>query len=101
MLKNNEYRLLSGLGILALVLVGVNIGLYFSNRSLTASVNARAAYIQQSIQIGNFRTGLAKDLAELVVKNHDDQLRAMLSGEGFTINQAPAAGTADAPKRGK
>jgi hypothetical protein len=101
-LKVSEYRILLGLGILSILLVGANIGLYFSNQSLQASVNARAEYIQQSVQIKNFYQELAKTLAELAVKNHDDQVKTLLSEEGFTIKAPPAnSAPADTSRKAK
>jgi len=90
-LKSLEYWLLCNLGAVAIILVGVNVWLYDGNRTAQAEVSARAQYIQQTSPIGDLYQQMAKALAELAVKNHDDQLRAMLSQEGFTINLPPAA----------
>jgi hypothetical protein len=90
-LKSLEYWLLCNLGAVAIILVGVNVWLYGDNRSAQVEVSARGQYIQQTTPIGDLYQQMAKALAELAVKNHDDQLRAMLGQEGFTINPGPAA----------
>jgi hypothetical protein len=100
-LKTFEYRLLCGLGAFAVFLVCLNVALYYSNHSIQASVNARAQYIQQTTPIGELYQSIAKALAELAVKNKDEQVRGMLSQEGFTINQAPVNSAPATPTRGK
>lgn len=98
MLKIVEHRILCVLGAASVLFVAVNIWLFMSNRSASASVNARTQYIQQTTPIHDLYQEMAKALAELSIKNHDDQVRTMLSGEGFTINQTPAkAAPAPAP----
>jgi hypothetical protein len=99
-LKGLEYWLLCNLGALAILLVGVNIWLYGGNRTAQAEVNARTQYIQQTASINDLYQQMAKALAELAVKNHDDQLRALLTQAGFTITLPPAApgNSAPAPK---
>ena len=89
MLKSFEYWLLCNLGAVAIILVGVNVWLYLGNRTAQTEVSARAQYIQQTSPINDLYQQMANALAELAIKNHDDQIRAMLSQEGFTINPAP------------
>jgi len=102
LLKPFEYWLLCNLGVVAIILVGVNIWLYGGNRSVQAEVNARAQYIQQTASISGLHQQMANALAELAIKNHDQQIEALLSQEGFAINPAlPAPGksaAAPAPK---
>ncbi len=102
MLKTLEYKLLCGLGALSIILVGVSVWLYVSNRSAQTEVTARAQYIQQSGPIRDLYQQVAKALAELAVKNHDEAVRAMLAQEGFTINlpATPEKSATPAP-RGK
>ena len=90
MLKTFEYWLLCTLGAFTIIFVGVNVLLYSGNRSAQAEVNARTQYIQQTASINDLYQQMAKALAELAIKNHDDQVRGLLSQEGFTINPAPA-----------
>jgi type VI protein secretion system component VasK len=103
-LKSFEYWLLCNLGAVAIILVGVNVWLYSGNRTSQAEVNTRAQYIQQTTTFNDVYQQMAKALAELAVKNHDDQIRAMLGQEGFTINAPatpPAKSGAAPPAKGK
>ena len=59
-------------------------------------VQAQQAYIQQSAQLQNLYTGMAKGLAERAVQSNDQQLLAMLAAQGLKVT--PPAGNA-APKR--
>jgi hypothetical protein len=90
LLKPSQYWLLSALAALGVLLVALNAALYFANRSTQSLVSARAQYLQQSQPIGSLYQEIAKTLAKLAVDNHDEQLKALLAGEGFTISQAPA-----------
>ena len=89
-LERLQYRWLCALGALLIVLVAVNIGLSEATRRLQGLVSARGQYLQQTAAIRDFYQELARALADLAIKNHDDQVRAMLEGEGFKLN-APAA----------
>ena len=85
---------------MSVVLVVVNAGLYFTNRSAQALLNARAQYIQQSQSIGSLYQEIAKALANLSIERHDEEIKALLAQEGFTIKPTP--GNAPAPDaRGK
>jgi ABC-type transport system involved in cytochrome bd biosynthesis fused ATPase/permease subunit len=88
-LKPFHYWLILVLAAMSILLVALNAGLYFSNRSLQANVEARARYIQEAQSLRSLYEELAKALANLAVEQQDDQLRALLAGEGLTINQTP------------
>ena len=96
MLKTTEYQILCALGILSILFVGVNVWLVTQNRAAQTSVNARTQYLQQTGPIRDVYQEMARTLADLAVKNKDEQLRQMLGQEGFTINlpaATPEAGT--------
>jgi hypothetical protein len=90
-LKPAQYWLLSALAALCLVMVGVNAAVYFTNRSSQALLSARAQYIQQTQPIGALYQEIAKALASLAMEHHDDEIKALLAEEGFTISPTPAA----------
>jgi hypothetical protein len=92
-----QYRWLCALGALLIVLVAINIGLSEATRKLQGLVSARAQYLQQTVAIRDFYQDLARALADLAIKNHDDQVRALLEGEGFKLN--PPQATPPAPGR--
>jgi len=85
-----QYRWLCALGALLIVLVAVNIGLSEATRKLQALVSARAQFLQQTVAIRDFYQDLARALADLAIKNHDDQIKGVLESEGFHLNDAPA-----------
>jgi hypothetical protein len=90
-LKPFQYWLICAIATASGVLVAVDAGLYLMNRSLQAEVSARAQYIQQSQSIGSLYQEIAKALANLAIEHHDDEVKALLAGEGFTITPTPAA----------
>jgi hypothetical protein len=93
-LKTFHYRLIVALGAVCVVLVAGNAWLSFENRAAQTRLNARAQYIQQSQAIGSLYQEIARSLAKLAIDNHDEQLRAMLAGEGFTIGPPQSSGPA-------
>jgi hypothetical protein len=104
MLKKGEFWLIAVVAVTGFVLVLVNIGLVLSNRDRQASINTRAQYVQQSVQLQGLYQEIIKALADLAVRNKDDQLRELLSRNGMTISVTPSGGTAAspaAPARGK
>lgn len=97
MLKPIQFWMLSSLAAAGLVLTAANAVLYFLDRGVQFHVSARAEYLGQSQSIGTVYQQMARALANLAVSSHDEQLKSMLSGEGFTINANPPA----APEPGK
>jgi uncharacterized protein YneF (UPF0154 family) len=99
MVKPLQYWVLSTLGGLCALLVLVNIGLFSSNRGLQREVNERAQYIQQTVQLQALYQQMARALADLSIRNQDEQLRAILSKQGISVTAKPqpssdsAAGT--------
>lgn len=93
MLKRWEFWLLTLLALAGAALVAVNIVLTTTNRTLQTEVNTRAQYVQQTGQLELLYREIVKALADLSVKNNDQQMRLMLGAQGITIN-APAAGAA-------
>ena len=90
MLRPLQYGLICALAAACVVVVAINAGLYFTNRAAQAHVSARAQYIQQSQAIGALYQQIAKSLANVAVEHHDEEIKALLAGEGFTITPAPA-----------
>jgi hypothetical protein len=87
-LKPVQYWVILVLAAASMVLVAVNAGLYFMDRSAQARVNARARYIQQSQSIGSLYQEIAKALAKRAIDNHDGEVKALLAAEGFTVSPA-------------
>jgi len=102
MLKKIQWWILTVLAALALAAVSANALLYEGNRKLQESLGARNQYLQQTAGIRELYQEMAKALAELSLKNHDEDLRSMLATEGFTISPKPVQpGEATAKKGAK
>jgi len=96
MLKNYQYWLLTAIAALSLLLVIIDITLVNRNQGLRAEVESRAQYVQQSIQLQVLYQDMVKALADLAVRNKDDQLRELLTKEGISITVTPPPATAPA-----
>ncbi len=101
MLKSLHYWILCALAATSIVLVVVNAGLYFANRSDQAQLNSRAQYIQQTQSIGSLYQEIAKELANQAIEHHDDEIKSLLTQEGFTISPTPANATGTTNARSK
>jgi len=89
-----QYWVSVALAAAGVVIVAVNAALYFTNHSLQAEVSARAQYIQQSQTIGSLYQEIAKALASLAIEHHDEEVKALLAQEGFTVNPTPGSAAA-------
>ncbi len=92
MLRGAQFWTLSGIALLVLALVLVNISLSRSNARLQQEINERQLYIQQTLQLEGLYRDMVRALAELSVQNKDERLRALLAAQGITVNiNEPAA----------
>ncbi len=89
MTKKWPYRLLNGLGILALILVVTNVFLTRQNQSLRVEINERQQYINQSIRLSRLNTEIINSLAELAAAKNDKQLKNLLASHGITFTITP------------
>jgi hypothetical protein len=89
--KTPWLRLLDVLAILSLPLVGVNIYLVHINQGLQREVSDRQQFIAQSVQIQQVTRDLASLLANLAVKNNDEQIRQLLTSHGVTFSVTPSS----------
>ena len=87
--KTPWLRLLDVLALLTLPLVGVNMYLVHTNQALQRDVTDRQQFINQSVQIQQLTRDLVNALANLAVKNNDEQIRQMLISRGITFSTAP------------
>ncbi len=90
-------RGLNVIGFLTLILVFVNMFLLVGNQSLQRIVAERQQVIMVSIQMQGPAREVIAVLANLAVRNEDEQLKLLLAKHGITVsvNSGPAAG---APK---
>ena len=92
MLRGAQFWTLSGIALLVLALVLVNVFVSRSNAQLQQQVNERQLYIQQTLQLEGLYRDMVRALAELSVQNKDERLRALLAAQGISINlNEPAA----------
>ena len=105
MLKKNEFRILTALATISLLLAFANMAMFSQNRTAQAEVSGRAQYIQQTAQLEPLYREMVKALADLAVRNNDVQLRDILAKQGITVSanppppSAPPA-VASEPKKG-
>jgi RnfABCDGE-type electron transport complex E subunit len=92
-LSDVQYWLLIGIGVVALMLVTLNIVTALSNADLREEVRARQQYISESVQLGQFNKQFVQGLATLSAQSGDDDLRAVLAKHGidFTVKPRDAA----------
>ena len=81
---------LTGLAVLVLLLVIVNILLMAGNQSLQLSVSERQQYIAETIQLEALNRQVIGVLAEMALKTNDGQLKELLAGVGVNLSPTPA-----------
>ena len=81
---------LTGLAVLVLLLVIVNILLLAGNQSLQMSVNERQQYIAETIQLEALNRQVIGVLAEMALKTNDGQLKELLAGVGVNLSPTPS-----------
>lgn len=103
MLRPWQFKLLTALGAIALVLIVANGILFTQNRAVQAEANNRQQYIQQSVALESLYRDIVRALAELAVKSDDAQVRQMLAAQGIniTVNAPAPEAAAPAPAAGK
>ena len=85
-------RVLTGLAVLMLVLVLVNILMSLGNQSLRAEVNERQQFLAQSMQLEGLHREIITVLATVALKTNNDQLKSLLASQGINFGQPPPAG---------
>ena len=102
MLKTWEFWTLTLIALLAAIFAGANMVLFTGNRATQAEVAGRQDYIQKSVQFEGLYREMVKAIADLSVRNQDQDLRNLLAKHGITVTlppPAPAAAPAPAPAR--
>jgi hypothetical protein len=100
-LNKQQFYLLSALACVALILAIIDMFLVTANRSTQDEYNARARYIQQSLQVEPVYKDLIRALAELSARQNDPQLRELLLAQGITFSVAsPAAAQSAGESKG-
>ena len=81
---------LTGLAVLVLLLVLVDMLLLAGNQSLQMSVNERQQYIAETIQLEALNRQVIGVLAEMALKTNDGQLKELLAGVGVNLSPTPS-----------
>ena len=85
MLKSWEFWTLTTLALLAAIFMVANGLLFMTVRAVQLEVSARQEYIQQSVQLEPLYREIVKALADLSVRNQDEGLKELLSGQGISV----------------
>jgi uncharacterized protein YpmS len=102
MLKKWEFWSLTLLALLTAIFVLTNMVLFTNNRATQTEVASRQEYVQQTVQLEGLYRDIVKALADLSVRNQDEDLKGLLAAQGIsiTVNPAPPpAPAANAPSR--
>jgi len=104
MLTRWQFWVLTLLSVVSVVLIGANMWRFAGNRQLQAEVNQRAQFVQQTVPLEALNREIVAALAQLAVRNKDDQLRAMLASMGLTLTESsstpsPAAASPQPAKK--
>jgi len=80
---------LTGLAVLMLLLVLVNILISLGNQSLRMEVNERQQFLAQSMQLEGLHREIITVLATVALKTNNDQLKSLLASQGINLGQPP------------
>ena len=80
---------LTGLAVLMLLLVLVNILVSLGNQSLRLEVNERQQFLAQSMQLEGLHREIITVLATVALKTNNDQLKSLLVSQGINLGQPP------------
>lgn len=80
---------LTGLAVLMLLLVLVNILVSLGNQSLRLEVNERQQFLAQSMQLEGLHREIITVLATVALKTNNDQLKSLLASQGINLGQSP------------
>lgn len=80
---------LTGLAVLLLLLVLVNILISLGNQSLRAEVSERQQFLAQSMQLEGLHREIITVLATVALKTNNEQLKGLLASQGINLGQSP------------
>ena len=99
MLKKWEFWTLTTAALLTAIFVGTNMLLFTSNRAVQTEVAQRQEYIQQSVQLEGLYRDIVKALADLSVRNQDEELKGLLAAQGISVTITPTPAPAEPPRK--
>lgn len=99
MLSRWQFWVLTLLSLISVALIGTNMWRFAANRQQQAEVTQRAQFVQQTAPLEVLNREIVAALAQLAVRNKDDQLRAMLTSLGLTVTETPPPAPTPAAKK--
>ena len=104
MLSKFQFNLLTAASAVVLGLVIFNTAISTLNRDSQMDLAKRQQFVQQTVQLESLYREFVKSLAEIAIKNDDQEIVKMLAGQGINITSKPPAVTdasAQVKKAGK
>lgn len=101
MLARWQFWATTVVALLVAVLAGYDMMMFGQNRATQAELASRTQYVQQSIQLETLYREMVRALADLSVRNQDKALADLLSAQGITVSNQPAASASPAPAEAK
>jgi hypothetical protein len=89
LMKEWQFWTLTGLGVIFVLLVLTNMYLFVQNRSMQREVNSRQQFIAQSVQLEQLNKEIIVALANLSVRDRDDELKQLLTAHGINVTANP------------
>ena len=89
--------LLTGLSVLVLLLVLVNIVIGIGNQSVQSEVSERQQVIAQTMQLEALNRQLINVLANLALKTNDEPLMGVLAAAGINLQAGPQTNSPTKP----
>lgn len=88
---------LTGLSVLVLLLVLINIVIGVGNQSIQSEVSERQQIIAQTMQLEALNRQLINVLANLALKTNDEPLMGVLAAAGINLQTGPQTNTQTKP----
>ena len=82
-------NVLTGLAVLLVLLVLVNILISLGNQSLRMEVSERQQFLAQSMQLEGLHREIITVLATVALKTNNDPLKSLLASQGINLGQPP------------
>lgn len=91
-LPPRDYWILVGAALFAAALLLYTMFLFEQNQQLGLQANQRAAYIQETVSLGNLNKDVVEVIAALAEQHDDAELKQLLDDHGITYQLKPGAG---------
>ncbi|HET9916797.1 MAG TPA: hypothetical protein VFQ89_06790 [Candidatus Binatia bacterium] len=89
--------LLTGLSVVVLLLVLVNVVISVGNQSMQSEVSERQQVIAQTMQLEALNRQLINVLANLALKTNDEPLMGVLAAAGINLQAGPQTNSQTKP----